>query len=94
MLHLSEIPKRGKINTLTETWRPWRSLAVWYIWQKATIAKKDNTKAKLNRPSLSAFLQIAGKDGFSYSPNAIYCSIISEYYFRLANSGSGILRAP
>lgn len=46
--------------------------------------KKITQKAKQNRPSLSVFLQIAGKDGFSYSPNAIYCSIISEYYFRLA----------
>ena len=40
MLGLSEIPKRGKINTLTETWRPWRSLAVWYIWQKANDSEK------------------------------------------------------
>ena len=40
MLNLSEIPKRGKINTLTETWRPWRSLAVWYIWQKANDTEK------------------------------------------------------
>ncbi|WP_293828882.1 hypothetical protein [uncultured Phascolarctobacterium sp.] len=40
MLNLSEIPKRGKINTLTETWRPWRSLAVWYIWQKANDTPK------------------------------------------------------
>lgn len=84
MLNLSEIPKRGKINTLTETWRPWRSLAVWYIWQKPTIAKKITPKAKQNRPSQSAILQITGKDGFSYFPNTIYCSLITEYYFRLA----------
>lgn len=50
MLNLSEIPKRGKINTLTETWRPWRSLAVWYIWQKANDSEKDNTKSKI-KPS-------------------------------------------
>ena len=35
MLGLKEIPKRGVINKLTEAWRPWRSLAVWYMWQKA-----------------------------------------------------------
>ena len=40
MLNLSDIPKRGKINTLTESWRPWRSLAVWYIWQKANDSEK------------------------------------------------------
>ncbi|MCQ2358742.1 MAG: hypothetical protein MJ055_01575 [Phascolarctobacterium sp.] len=35
LLALDEIPKRGKINKLTESWRPWRSLAVWYLWAKA-----------------------------------------------------------
>lgn len=35
MLQLKDIPKRGQINKLTEHWRPWRSLAVWYIWQQA-----------------------------------------------------------
>lgn len=35
MLHLKDMPKRGQINKLTEHWRPWRSLAVWYIWQDA-----------------------------------------------------------
>lgn len=35
MLKLDAIPKRGQINKLTEHWRPWRSLAVWYIWQYA-----------------------------------------------------------
>lgn len=35
LLNLDDIPKRGKINKLTETWRPWRSLAVWYLWAKA-----------------------------------------------------------
>lgn len=37
---LSEIPKRGKINQLTEHWRPWRSLAVWYLWMRANDTKK------------------------------------------------------
>ena len=36
LLHLEEVPKRGKINKLTETWRPWRSLAVWYLWAEAS----------------------------------------------------------
>ena len=40
MLDLNSIPKRGYINTVTASWRPWRSLAVWYIWQKAN----DTTK--------------------------------------------------
>lgn len=39
MLGLEEIPKRGVINKLTESWRPWRSLAVWYMWQKAGDTK-------------------------------------------------------
>jgi len=35
LFKLNEIPKRGQINKLTEHWRPWRSLAVWYLWLKA-----------------------------------------------------------
>ena len=35
LLNLYELPKRGVINKVTETWRPWRSLAVWYLWQHA-----------------------------------------------------------
>lgn len=40
LMQLAEIPKRGQINKITEHWRPWRSLAVWYLWQSA------NSKAK------------------------------------------------
>lgn len=35
LLQLPEIPKRGQINRITENWRPWRSLAVWYLWRYA-----------------------------------------------------------
>ena len=35
LLHLPELPKRGVINKVTEPWRPWRSLVVWYLWQHA-----------------------------------------------------------
>ncbi len=40
MLNLPDLPKRGQINKLTEKWRPWRSLAVWYIWQQANSESK------------------------------------------------------
>lgn len=40
MLHLTDIPKRGQINKITEHWRPWRSLAVWYMWQHANSTAK------------------------------------------------------
>ena len=43
LLNLEEIPKRGVINKITESWRPWRSLAVWYIWQHAS-SKAENEK--------------------------------------------------
>lgn len=35
LLNLYELPKRGVINKVTEPWRPWRSLVVWYLWQHA-----------------------------------------------------------
>ena len=36
---LPEIPKRGQLNRLMEPWRPWRSLAVWYLWQHSADVK-------------------------------------------------------
>ena len=33
LLDLPTLPKRGEINKITVSWRPWRSLAVWYLWQ-------------------------------------------------------------
>lgn len=40
LLQLPELPKRGLINKVTETWRPWRSLVVWYLWQHANATSK------------------------------------------------------
>lgn len=40
LLNLPAEPKRGQINKLTEPWRPWRSLAVWYMWQNANSKTK------------------------------------------------------
>lgn len=40
LLNLPAEPKRGQINKLTEGWRPWRSLAVWYLWQNANSKNK------------------------------------------------------
>ena len=37
---LKAIPKRGELNRLMEGWRPWRSLAVWYLWQHSAREKK------------------------------------------------------
>jgi len=35
LFNLPDVPKRGQINKITEHWRPWRSLAVWYLWLRA-----------------------------------------------------------
>jgi len=41
LLNLPALPKRGEINKLTASWRPWRSLGVWYLWQASDeLAKK------------------------------------------------------
>ena len=40
LMQLNEVPKRGQINKITEHWRPWRSLAVWYLWQNADAKTK------------------------------------------------------
>ncbi len=43
LLNLPEIPKRGLINQLTQGWRPWRSLAVWYLWQHADAKNRSGS---------------------------------------------------
>ncbi len=40
LFNLKEMPKRGVINELTKQWRPWRSLAVWYLWCRANDVQK------------------------------------------------------
>ena len=40
LFNMKEIPKRGKLNKVMENWRPWRSLAVWYLWQHSADTRK------------------------------------------------------
>ena len=40
LFSLKEVPKRGQMNKLMEPWRPWRSLAVWYLWQHSADTRK------------------------------------------------------
>ncbi len=40
LFNLKDVPKRGQMNKLTEDWKPWRSLAVWYLWQHSAEAGK------------------------------------------------------
>jgi DNA-3-methyladenine glycosylase II len=46
LLNLPALPKRGEINKLTAAWRPWRSLAVWYLWQASDDLAKREALAK------------------------------------------------
>lgn len=39
--NLPTMPKRGEINKISAPWRPWRSLAVWYLWRSAETATKS-----------------------------------------------------
>ena len=41
LFNLKEVPKRGQMSRLMEPWRPWRSLAVWYLWQHSAEGKKN-----------------------------------------------------
>ncbi|HIU64592.1 MAG TPA: DNA-3-methyladenine glycosylase 2 family protein [Candidatus Avacidaminococcus intestinavium] len=43
LYNLPNMPKRGAINKIAANWRPWRSLAVWYLWRSADT---DNSSAK------------------------------------------------
>lgn len=46
LFSLDKIPKRGQINTLTKHWQPWRSLAVWYLWQNSDSKETSNENKK------------------------------------------------
>ena len=46
LMGLSDIPKRGQISKITEHWRPWRSLGVWYLWQFAAEKEQEEKVVK------------------------------------------------
>lgn len=46
LLNLPALPKRGEINKLTASWRPWRSLGVWYLWQASEALSKKESLSK------------------------------------------------
>ena len=48
LFNLEKIPKRGQINTLTKHWQPWRSLAVWYLWQNSDSKAQEKEKNNKN----------------------------------------------
>jgi DNA-3-methyladenine glycosylase II len=35
LYRLPELPKRAQLEALAEPWRPWRSVAAWYLWRAA-----------------------------------------------------------
>jgi DNA-3-methyladenine glycosylase II len=35
LYELDELPKPGTLEALAEPWRPWRSVAAWYLWRAA-----------------------------------------------------------
>ncbi len=39
---LQEVPKRGRLKQIMEPWRPWRSLAVWYLWQHSAESNRKS----------------------------------------------------
>ena len=38
---LDQPPKPGECKGLTETWRPYRSVAMWYLWEGIDNPKKE-----------------------------------------------------
>ena len=37
---LAKVPKRGELLKMLARWSPWRSLAVWYLWQHSAGGRK------------------------------------------------------
>lgn len=46
-------PKAGRIEALGEAWRPYRSVASWYLWRSLTLdlSKRPPARARLSRPA-------------------------------------------
>ncbi len=38
---LKELPGRGELGDIAETWRPYRSVASWYVWRYTDIAPPE-----------------------------------------------------
>jgi DNA-3-methyladenine glycosylase II len=43
---LSERPKADVVRRIAEPWRPWRTIATWYLWRGLSLEHKDNNKDK------------------------------------------------
>jgi DNA-3-methyladenine glycosylase II len=43
LLNLPEVPKKADFEMHTSAWRPYRSIAAWYLWRRAD-AEKLKTK--------------------------------------------------
>jgi len=40
LLDLKDVPKKADFEKHTATWRPYRSIAAWYLWRRADAAKE------------------------------------------------------
>lgn len=43
---LDKLPGRRELNIITEPWRPWRSLATWYLWSSLPFLDEPVPKKK------------------------------------------------
>jgi DNA-3-methyladenine glycosylase II len=41
LYRLRELPKPRELEALGERWRPWRSVAAWYLWRHTDVAAPD-----------------------------------------------------
>jgi DNA-3-methyladenine glycosylase II len=37
LYRLAELPRRAELEALAEPWRPWRSVATWYLWRSTEL---------------------------------------------------------
>jgi DNA-3-methyladenine glycosylase II len=38
---LADLPGRAELEAIAEPWRPWRSVAAWYVWRHADVAAPE-----------------------------------------------------
>ena len=50
LYRMRERPDRKKLLKVAETWRPYRSVAAWYLWRSLSFANANERPAKRTRP--------------------------------------------
>lgn len=56
VISVQELPDVAKMEALTASWRPWRSIGSWYMWRLTEAEGKRSPKKPAKRPAKAALV--------------------------------------